>query len=223
MIKPASAPAAGGTLGNLILMKNDAVILIIDDEKEHANALVEALEKNCAKAIAVYNADDARRIIENEKFDLVITDLDLRADINGIDILDLVRANNPALPVILITAYATIETCKDAIRRGAYDYLTKPIDIDQLRAMVTKALAPGKRKYAAKEDFAFDGIIGTSSWMRSVFHVLQDSFRSPGATPTLMKLPHRAEGAPVGTAPRGFHKVGVLPKVEVVVGTILVD
>ena len=58
-----------------MVMNTDAVILIVDDEKDHADVLVEALEKQCAKAIAAYSADEAIELIESENFDLVITDL----------------------------------------------------------------------------------------------------------------------------------------------------
>jgi len=153
-------------------MNTDAVILIVDDEKEHADVLVEALEKQCAKAVAAYSADEAVELIESENFDLVITDLNLRADINGIDILDKVKAKSIATPVILITAYATIDTCKQAIRRGAYDYLVKPIDVDQLRVMVSKAL-PSKSRAVGIEDFVFDGVRSKSHSIQSVFNVLR--------------------------------------------------
>ena len=80
-------------------MNNDAAILIVDDEREHADVLVEALEKQCAKAIAVYSAADALDIISKEDFDLVITDLNLRSEINGIDILGQAKQRNPGTNV----------------------------------------------------------------------------------------------------------------------------
>jgi len=153
-------------------MNTDAVILIVDDEKDHADVLVEALEKQCGEAIGAYSADEAIEIIESTNLDLVITDLNLRADINGIDILDRVKAKSIATPVILITAYATIDTCKQAIRRGAYDYIVKPIDVDQLRVMVSKALPPRGRALSA-EDFVFDGVRSKSHSIQSVFNVLR--------------------------------------------------
>jgi len=153
-------------------MNTDAVILIVDDEKDHADVLVEALEKQCAEAVTAYSADEAVELIASKNFDLVITDLNLRADINGIDILDRVKAKSIATPVILITAYATIDTCKQAIRRGAYDYLVKPIDVDQLRVMVSKAL-PSKSRAVSIEDFVFDGVRSKSHSIQSVFNVLR--------------------------------------------------
>lgn len=153
-------------------MNTDAVILIVDDEKDHADVLVEALAKQCGRAIAAYSAEESLKAINQENFDLVITDLNLRSDINGIDILEEVKAKNATTPVILITAYATIDTCKQAIRRGAYDYLVKPIDVDQLRVMVSKALPP-KGGPVGVEDFVFQGVRSKSHGMQSVFNVLR--------------------------------------------------
>ncbi|MHC5061211.1 MAG: sigma-54-dependent transcriptional regulator [Planctomycetota bacterium] len=153
-------------------MNKDAVILIVDDEKDHADVLVEALEKQCAKAVAAYSAARAIELIDSRDFDLVITDLNLRSDINGIDILDRLKKKNIATPVILITAYASIDTCKQAIRQGAYDYLVKPIDVDQLRVMVSKAL-PVKGRAVSAADFVFDGVRSKSHSMQSVFNVLR--------------------------------------------------
>ena len=152
-------------------MNTDAVILIVDDEKEHADALVEAMEKQCAKAIVAYSAEAALDIIDNQNVDLVITDLNLNASVNGIDILDRVKEINHTTPVILITAYATIETCKEAMKRGAYDYLIKPIDIDQLRVMAAKAIPSKGRRISDK--FHFKGVIGRSGAVQSVFHILR--------------------------------------------------
>ncbi len=153
-------------------MNNDATIMVVDDEKEHADVLVEALEKQCGRAFAVYTADDALDAIGREKIDLIITDLNLRADINGIDILRAAREHDRNVRVILITAYATIDTCKEAIKSGAYDYLVKPIDVDQLRAMVAKAL-PARKAMVLGKDFVFEGVVSRSAAMQHVFRVLR--------------------------------------------------
>ena len=154
-------------------MNSDCVILVVDDEKGHADVLVEALEKQCGEVIGCYCAEDARKCIEDKRPDLVITDLNLGSDINGIDIIDIAKEYNPHAQVILITAYATIETCKDAIRRGAYDYLVKPIDIDQLRAMASSALSAVSRPAANNDDFVFEGVVSRSKTMQSIFNVLR--------------------------------------------------
>ncbi len=154
-------------------MNSDALILIVDDEKAHADVLVEALQGHCAKALAVYTAQDALDAIEQKDFDLVITDLNLGSDTNGIDILIRAKRKDPSTEVILITAYATIDTCKDAIKKGAYDYIVKPIDVDHLRLMVAKALPPKKAYAEVDDDFVFKGIKSSSHAMQTVFKVLR--------------------------------------------------
>ena len=152
-------------------------ILVIDDETEHADVVAEALRQTGADTLAVYDAGNALELISSRFFDVVVTDLNLHDDkINGIDILKASRQHNPSSQVILITAYATIDTCKEALRSGAFDYLVKPIDIDHLRAMTEGAL---KKSFAIiasvpdKEHFKFQGVIGKSPQMGSVFAILR--------------------------------------------------
>jgi DNA-binding NtrC family response regulator len=151
-------------------------ILIIDDETGHADVLAEAMSRRDVNTLAVYNAADAMELIESRFFDVVVTDLNLGDDnINGIDILKAAKQHNSDCQVILITAYATIDTCKEAIRIGAFDYLVKPIDIDHLRAMIERSLKSKFRissRQSDKENFRFDGIIGKSGAMQSVISVL---------------------------------------------------
>ena len=96
-------------------------ILVIDDETEHADVVAEALRQTGADTLAVYDAGNALELITSRFFDVVVTDLNLHDDkINGIDILKAARQHNPNSQVILITAYATIDTCKEAIRAGRF-------------------------------------------------------------------------------------------------------
>jgi DNA-binding NtrC family response regulator len=158
------------------------IILVVDDERDHADGIAESLEKLCTKAIPVYTGKDALEIIRSQPVDIVVTDLKLDDDdINGLTILEEVRKQNDKTEVILITAFATIDTCKEAIKRGAYDYLTKPIDIGQLRTLVTQA---GNKVLAAfsrqtkkdkieKQQFKFEGVRGKSPAITGIFEVLR--------------------------------------------------
>lgn len=156
-----------------------SIVLVIDDEREHADGIVEALEKLPVKAIAVYSGKDALEIVHNQHVDVVVTDLKLGADVDGLAILEQARKHDSKTEVILITAYATIDTCKEAIRRGAYDYLVKPIDIDKLRTLVDQASRKASAAHfrAAKgdeeEQFIFEGVRGTNPTMRGIFEVLR--------------------------------------------------
>ncbi len=162
-------------------MADDIVMLVVDDERNHADGIAEAMEKYCAKAIPVYTGKDALEILRSETVDIVVTDLKLDdQDIDGLDILDAAKKNNPACEVILITAYATIDTCKDAIRRGAYDYLVKPLDIDQLRTLTEQAgrkitSEKSRRRWQdeAVDGFFFEGVRGKNPAVRGIFEILK--------------------------------------------------
>jgi len=163
-------------------MNEDAVILLVDDERDHADGMAEALQKLNAKIITVYSGKDALEIVSNQQVDVVVTDLKLDGNIDGLAVLEEVKRRNAQTEVILITAYATIDTCKQALRQGAYDYLVKPIDIDQLRTLVQQAsrkvLAVAHRRKAHKfrperEQFEFEGVRGKSPVMQGIFEVLR--------------------------------------------------
>jgi len=160
--------------------ENQATVLIVDDEQNHADGIVESLEKLPVKATAVYSGDHALQILQSQSIDVVVTDLKLGTDADGLAVLDEAKRQNPHSEVILITAYATINTCKDAMRRGAYDYLVKPIDIDQLRTLVTQAAKKAQVALAQQtievapenaDGFAFAGILGKSPAMEQVIEV----------------------------------------------------
>ena len=163
------------------MKEEKSVVLVVDDERDHADGIVEGLEKLPVKAIAVYSGKDALEIVRTQQVDVVVTDLKLDDDADGLTILQETKKHDSRVEVILITAYATIENCKQAIKRGAYDYLVKPIDIDQLRTLVEQA---GKKAAAARfresgkavayeQEFEFAGVRGTSPAMQGIFEVLQ--------------------------------------------------
>jgi len=159
--------------------ESKGTVLVVDDEREHADGIVESLKRLPLRALAVYEGDDAVEILRHQQIDVVVTDLKLRTQTNGLVVLDEARRQDPNTKVILITAYATIDTCKEALRRGAYDYLVKPIDVDQLRTLVHQAmqevsLARSRRapdSEGEKSAFVFDGVVGLSPAMEHVIEV----------------------------------------------------
>ena len=163
-------------------MKHKAgIVLVVDDERDHADGIAEALDKYCSKAIAVYNGRDAIEILHSRRVDIVVTDLKLGGDIDGLDVLKKAKEQDGRTEVILITAYGTIDTCKEAIKQGAYDYLVKPIDIGQLRTLVSQAARKisaasahcSRRPGYEEEEFIFDGVKGVSPEMEGIFEVLR--------------------------------------------------
>jgi len=157
------------------------VILVVDDERDHADGIVESLEKQCDKAIAVYSGEDALEILRSQQIDVVVTDLRLGGDTSGLSVLTEAKKYDCGTEVILITAYASINTCKEALKLGAYDYLVKPIDIGQLRTLVTrageKALAVHARRShdpaGTGEGFRFEGVPGKNPAIQGIFEVLK--------------------------------------------------
>lgn len=160
------------------MTSRDMIILVVDDERDHADGIVEAVEKYCARAIAVYTGKDAVEMLRSEKIDVVITDLNLKGTIDGLTVLTEAKNFNPNTEVILVTAYGSIDNCKQAMRQGAFDYIVKPVDIDQLRAIVDEAgrkilQASSREKTSAQQSggFHFGGIRGQSTAIAGIFEV----------------------------------------------------
>ena len=153
--------------------------MVVDDERDHADGIVEALGRLPVKALAVYSGQDAIELLRSQHVDVVVTDLKLEGQVDGLDVLRQARQNGNATEVILITAYATIDNCKEAIRQGAYDYLVKPLDIDQLRTLVEQVARKAivnARQTASREEhdsFIFEGIKGASAAMQGIFEIVR--------------------------------------------------
>jgi DNA-binding NtrC family response regulator len=153
------------------------VVMVVDDERDHADGIVEALGKLPVKALAVYTGEDAVEVLQNQRVDVVVTDLKLEGQVDGLGVLRQARQNHDSTEVILITAYATIENCKEAMRQGAFDYLVKPLDIDQLRTLVEQAIrkaaarVPHAKVQEEHDSFLFEGIQGVSAAMQGIFEV----------------------------------------------------
>jgi len=120
-------------------MKTENKILVVDDDFAHRTMLKTLVG---GWGYEVREADDGATAVEavaNEPFDLVLMDIRM-ANVSGIEALEEIRAFNPVLPVILMTAYASVETAVGALKKGAYDYLTKPLDFEELRLALERAL-----------------------------------------------------------------------------------
>lgn len=115
--------------------------LLIADDEQNIRRILEALFTKEGYHVCV--ADSGQRALDIAAFtkiDVLITDL-IMPDMNGVELLQKIKAKHPDAVVIMITAYATIKTCVEAMRYGATDYITKPFDIAELRAVVKRAVA----------------------------------------------------------------------------------
>jgi DNA-binding NtrC family response regulator len=120
-------------------------LLIADDEPNIRKVLEAIFKKEGYRVLTAENGVRASDLAAKEKIDVLITDL-IMPDMNGVELLQQVKKQNPSLVAIMITAYATIKTCVDAMRFGASDYITKPFDVNEIRAVVSRAVARSREE-----------------------------------------------------------------------------
>ncbi len=126
-------------------MKVNQSILIVDDDLAHRTMLKKLLG---GWGYEVFEADDGSVAIENvhkRPFDLILMDIRM-LKVSGIEALEKIKIINPAIPIIIMTAYASVETAVDALKKGAYDYLTKPLDFDELKIAINRATEHNRLK-----------------------------------------------------------------------------
>jgi DNA-binding NtrC family response regulator len=113
-------------------------ILLVDDNIPSRNVLEEFLEGDDYSIVTAENGLEAIHALKELQFDLVITDLKMPGA-NGIEVLMRARKVNPNVQVIIITGYASLETAMEAIKEGAYDYITRPFKLDEMKVVVQNA------------------------------------------------------------------------------------
>lgn len=150
-----------------------ASILIVDDEKNTREGLMTVLEDDYDVYLAS-NADEAFRVIESEPIEVVITDLRM-AGKSGMSVIDRALKQSPAPACIMMTAYGDVPTAVEAMKRGAYDFLTKPLNIEQLEIIVKRALKSRKVESENQQlherldqKYSFEGIVGNSAALQGV-------------------------------------------------------
>jgi len=154
-------------------------ILVVDDEIDHAHVVAEALERAGHQCTVAASGEQGLDFIDREPYDLVVTDLVMR-DVGGMEILKAAKKRIPDAEVVILTGKGTIESAVAAMREGAFTYITKPIDIEEIRSVADNAL---ERKHLSDDalDVAhgdagvpgFYGIIGDSNRMKSVFEMIK--------------------------------------------------
>ncbi len=121
----------------------DPKILIVDDEGELAYTLAERLDLRAFAATGVTSGDQALALLRQERFDAVVMDVKMPGT-GGIEALKAIKEQQPALPVILVTGHGSRENAEEGLRLGAFRYLMKPVQIDDLVKLLREALAGGK-------------------------------------------------------------------------------
>jgi len=152
-------------------------VLVVDDEQTTQLILKTHLEKNGFHATVAGTAEEMNRHLEENDFDLILLDLQL-PDGDGIELIKPVQDSIPNVPVIIITAHGSVEHVVEAMRNGAYDFVTKPIDFNRLSAILKNALERNtlKRKAESFERTRRTGLcdlIGGSPEIQVVYHIIQ--------------------------------------------------
>ncbi|MDE5833079.1 MAG: sigma-54 dependent transcriptional regulator [Desulfovibrio sp.] len=129
---------------------NASRVLVVDDESAHRSMLKTMLRSWGYNVEEAADGDEAVDLVREKPYDIVLTDVRM-ARMDGIDALKSILAFNPALPVILMTAYSSVETAVDALRAGAYDYLVKPLDFDLLKETLEQAIERSRHSVENRE------------------------------------------------------------------------
>ncbi|MBC8460654.1 MAG: sigma-54-dependent Fis family transcriptional regulator [Deltaproteobacteria bacterium] len=154
-------------------------ILIVDDEKNYLVVLEALLGPEGYEILTTDNAPDALRQVREADLDLIITDMKMPR-MNGMELLEEAKSIKPDLPVIIMTAYGTIELAVEAMKKHAYDYITKPFQNEQLKLTVKKALENYRLikenrllNEALSDRFKYGNIIGKSKPMLKVYDLIE--------------------------------------------------
>ncbi len=160
-------------------------ILVVDDEESIREFLEIMLKKEGYEVTTAEDGAKAKEILTKKSFDMVISDMQM-PNVTGIELLRHVRENYPDLVFMIITAFGTTETAVEAMKLGAYDYLTKPFKIDEVRLNIANALRSKNletevrvlKKELVKE-YSFQNMIGNSDAMHAVFNLIQRVSQAP--------------------------------------------
>jgi two-component system NtrC family response regulator len=154
-------------------------ILIVDDEKNYPPIIAAVLEGEGYETLTANSGHQAMEILKNSDVDLILADLKMPV-MNGIELLEQIKTRDPDLPVIMMTAYGTVEKAVEAMQKGAHNFIQKPFDNEQLVIFVKKAVAmfnlvKENRNLlnTFRRQYRFGNIIGKSKPMRTIFELIR--------------------------------------------------
>ena len=159
-------------------------VLVVDDEPDMVENCARILKRAGYQCLTATDPRQALALVESERPDLLLTDLKMPS-MDGMELLRRAREVDPALPVVVITAFATIESAVAAIKDGAFDYLPKNFSVDQLRVTVERALRQRELQLENRNlreqlqgTLGFENLIGRSPAMTKVFELVRKAARS---------------------------------------------
>jgi two-component system, NtrC family, response regulator HydG len=192
-----------------------ARILVVDDDREMADTVAEYLDGRGYRSEIAVGGRAALQALKRKEYDAVISDLRMD-NVDGLDVLEAARAGDPTRPVIIMTAYGTIDGAIEAVRRGAAQYLTKPFKMEEAALMLERALGErglkrenAELRRAVEERLGFRNLVGKSAVMQQLYDLLErvSAISSPvlitGESGTGKELVARAlhHGGPRAKAP----------------------
>ncbi|MCX8026892.1 MAG: sigma-54 dependent transcriptional regulator [Thermodesulfovibrionales bacterium] len=161
-----------------MIILNQATILIVDDEINTLKVLSAILSKKGYEVITSHSAEDALSKLNNANVDTIIVDYKL-PNMSGIDFVEIVKRDASSPPIIMLTAFGSIEKAVEAMKKGAFNYLTKPVNKDELLTVIREALDKQRLiqenkalKSIIRERHSFQNIIGKSRVMQDLFNMI---------------------------------------------------
>lgn len=161
-------------------MKNHQRILVVEDDKNSLSGLLKLLQREGYETSGAISAYEALALMETQHYDIVLSDMKLPG-LGALSLIDEIRKKDTEIPIVIMTAYSSIENAVAAIKRGAEEYLTKPLNIDALKRTLKKI---GERQLLLKENEAlkvrlekknaFQEFIGNTKEMRKMFSTIRD-------------------------------------------------
>jgi two-component system response regulator PilR (NtrC family) len=154
-------------------------ILILDDEKSIVDLLSVVFRKEGYQIKTYPGSPDIMEFLRDEEFDILLSDIRMPR-VNGMDILEFMNKNKPEIPVIMITAYGSVKQAVEALKSGAFDYIMKPFDVEELKIIAANALEKRRLKQEnvqlkreLEEKNSFGPMVGKSRMMKEVYNLIE--------------------------------------------------
>jgi len=160
-------------------------LMIVDDDPVTCEMLCEVFAAEGFASRFVQSGDAAVSLLADEPLDVLVSDIRMKTPFDGLALLDHVRQQYPHLPVVLMTAFGSVDTAVRAVKQGAFDYVSKPFDIDALvatvrRALLAKSIVVAERPIDADEQYA-PGLVGRTPAMLEVYKMIARVSDSPAS------------------------------------------